>query len=160
VSSEAAAVDSLGRIEVLGGNDVNGNATSSIFVSQRLNQPDLAPTITSTPGKTVVVNSPYSYQVRSTGNPQPTYTLTTAPAGMTINASTGLISWTPSYTTEGAQSVTVTASNSAGQPSQTWSINVAPQTPTGLTGVGISTSQVTLSWNASADPNVTGYNVY
>jgi hypothetical protein len=159
LSSEAATVDSLGRIEVLGGYDANGYALSSIFVSQQLNQPDLAPSITSTPGKTAVVNSPYTYQVLSTGNPQPTYTLT-GPAGMTINASTGLISWTPDYTTEGIEAVTVTASNSAGQTSQSWSISVAPQIPTGLTGVGVSTSAVQLSWNASADPNVTLYDIY
>ena len=51
VSSEAAAVDSLGRIEVLGGYDANGNPLASISVSQELTQPDLAPTITSSPGK-------------------------------------------------------------------------------------------------------------
>jgi hypothetical protein len=95
VSSEAAVADSLGRIEVLGGYDANGNPTASVFVSQKLNQADLAPTITSSPGKSVVVNSTYSYQVLSTANPQATYSLTTAPSGMTINASTGAISWTP-----------------------------------------------------------------
>jgi hypothetical protein len=160
MSSEAATVDSLGRIEVLGGFDANGNALRTIFVSQQLNQPDLAPTITSTPGKTAVVNSAYSYQVLSTANPQATYTLTAAPAGMTINASTGLISWTPGYNTEGVEAVTVMASDSAGQASQTYSITVAPQVPTGLTGGGVSTSAVQLSWNASTDPNVTAYDIY
>jgi hypothetical protein len=160
VSSEAAAVDSLGRIGVLGGYDVNGNATASIFVSQKLNQADLAPTIISSPGKTTVVNTGYGYQLLSTANPQVTYALTVAPAGMTINASTGLISWTSTYATEGIESVTVVASNSAGQATQSFSIRVAPQTPTGLTGTGISTTTISLSWNASADPNVTGYNVY
>jgi hypothetical protein len=160
VSSEAATVDSLGRIEVLGGYDATGNPTASIFVSQKLNQPDLAPTITSSPGRTAVVNSAYSYQVLSTANPQATYALTAAPAGIAIASSTGKISWTPTYATEGVQNVTVVASNSAGQSSQTFSISVAPQTPTGLTGSSTSTSTVTLSWNASADPNVTGYNVY
>jgi hypothetical protein len=160
MSSEAATVDSLGRIEAMGGYDANGNALASIYVSQKLNQADLAPTITSSPGKTAVVNSPYSYQVLSTGNPQATYSLTTAPAGMTINSNTGLISWTPTYATEGIDSVTVVASNYAGSVSQSYSISVAPQTPTGLTGTAISTTQVSLSWNASADPNVTGYDIY
>jgi hypothetical protein len=160
VSSEAAASDSLGRIEVLGGYDANGNPLSSIFVSQKLNQADLAPTITSSPVKSVVVNSPYSYQVLSTANPQATYVLTTAPADMTINASTGLISWTPTYATEGVETVTVTAANSAGQVSQTYSLSVAPPAPTGLTGVGVSTSGIQLSWDSTADPNVTKYDIY
>ena len=160
VSSEAAAADSLGRIEVLGGYDANGNALSSLFVSQKLNQADLAPTITSIPGKAVVVTSAYSYQVLSTANPQAAYALTTAPAGMTINPSTGLISWTPGYSTEGVESVTVVASNSVGQATQSFSITVSPQAPTGVTGNAISTTQVSLSWNASSDPNVTSYDVY
>jgi hypothetical protein len=160
MSSEAATTDSLGRIEVLGGYDAGGNALSTIFVSQQLNQADSLPAITSTPGLTAVVGTPYTYQVLSTGNPQPTYTLTQAPAGMTINAKTGLISWTPDFTTEGVQTVTVTASNSVGPGSQTWSINVKPQAPTGLTGAGVSTSAVELSWNASTDPNVTAYDIY
>jgi hypothetical protein len=160
ISSPAAAVDSLGRITVLGGYDANGNALASTSVSQELTQPDATPTITSKPASSAVVNSGYAYQVLSTGNPQPTYSLTAAPAGMAIDSSTGLISWTPTYATEGVESVTVVASNYPGQASQSWSIKVAPQTPTGLTGVGVSTTAVSLSWNASADPNVTGYNVY
>ena len=81
LSSEAAAVDSLGRIEVLGGYDVNGNATASIYISQEFTQPDLAPTITSTAPTAGVLNAGYSYQVLSTANPQATYSLTAAPAG-------------------------------------------------------------------------------
>jgi len=160
VSSEAATDDSLGRIEVLGGNDANGNPTASIFVSQELTQADLAPTITTSAAKSAIVNSPYTYQVLSTGNPQATYALTTAPAGMSINASTGLISWTPNYATEGNESATVVASNRAGQSSQSFSIVVAPQTPTGLLGTSLSTTKVGLSWNASSDPNVTSYDIY
>ena len=161
ISSAAAVVDSLGRIEVLGGYDANLNATSSIFVSQELTQPDLAPTITSSPAHSTVVNTPFNYQVLSTANPQAIYSLTAWPAGMTINASTGLISWTP--TALGSSSVTVQASNSVGQTSQTFSMSVVlatPPAPTGLTGFGVSTTAIGLSWNASPDPDVTSYNVY
>ena len=161
LSSEAATVDSLGRIEVLGGNDVNGNPSAAVYISQEFTQPDLAPTITSTPPKTGVLNGGYSYQVLSTANPQASYTLSAAPAGMTINGSTGLITWTP--TALGSYSVTVQASNSVGQASQTFSINVvlpAPATPTGLTGTGLSTTSIGLAWNASTDPYVTSYDIY
>jgi hypothetical protein len=160
VSSEAAAADSLGRIEVLGGFDANGNPIGSILASQKLTQADLAPTISSAAVTSAVVNTAYAYQVRSTGNPQATYTLTAAPAGMTINANTGLISWTPTYATEGIYSVAVVASNNSGQATQTFSVKVSPPTPTGLTGAGTSTSSSTLSWDASSDPNVTGYDIY
>ncbi len=159
-SSEAAVVDSLGRIEVLGGCDASGNPSAAIYVSQKLTQPDLAPTITSTPVRGVVVNAAYSYQVLNASNPQATYTLTTAPAGMTVDTNTGLISWTPSYATESVANVTVVASNCVGQATQSFTVAVAPATPTGLAGVGVSTSAIKLSWDASTDPNVTGYNVY
>jgi hypothetical protein len=160
VSSEGAAVDSLGRVEVVGGSDATGNPTGAVFVSQQLAQPDAAPVITSAAVKAAVVNTAYSYQVLTTGNPQPTYALNAAPAGMTIDPNTGKITWTPTYATEGVASVTVVASSSVGQATQTYSLAVAPQTPTGLTGVGISTSSVQLSWVASPDPNVTSYDLY
>ncbi|HEV8593999.1 MAG TPA: putative Ig domain-containing protein, partial [Thermoplasmata archaeon] len=52
---------------------------------------------------------PYTYDVNATGNPAPTYALTSAPSGMTIKASTGVISWTPAG--PGSFGVTVRASN-------------------------------------------------
>jgi hypothetical protein len=159
--SAAAAVDSLGRIAVLGGDDVNGNPLATTYVSQEFTQPDLAPTITSTPPATGTLNHVYSYQLASTGNPQASYTLTTAPAGMMINASTGLINWTP--TALGSASVTVQASSPVGQVTQSFSINVilpTPPVPTGVTGTPLSATSLSLSWNPSPDPNVTSYDVY
>lgn len=161
ISSAAAAIDSLGRIEVLGGNDANGNPLATTYVSQELTQPDLAPAITSSPVTSGVLNGAFSYQVLTTGNPQPAYSLTAAPAGMAINQATGLINWTP--TALGSYSVTVQASSSVGAASQTFSVNVhlpTPAAPTGLTGKALSTTSVGLSWNASADAYVTSYDVY
>ncbi|MCY1035941.1 PQQ-dependent sugar dehydrogenase [Corallococcus sp. BB11-1] len=70
----------------------------------------LAPAITSTPGLTAVVGAPYRYDVESTGRPTPTYALVgTVPAGLTLDAATGLITWTPA--SAGSVEVTVRASN-------------------------------------------------
>ena len=77
LSAAAAAVDSLGRIEVLGGVDINGNALASTYVIQEFTQPDIAPTITSSPPTTGVLNDGYTYQVTSSANPKATYSLTT-----------------------------------------------------------------------------------
>ncbi|MGD2049641.1 MAG: GDSL-type esterase/lipase family protein, partial [Chloroflexota bacterium] len=87
----------------------------------------LAPTITSIPGTQAYVGIPYSYDVEADGYPAPTYTLTTKPAGMTIDEDTGLISWTPS--SSGDYDVTVEAHNSAGFDDQSFTINVAAVTP-------------------------------
>ncbi len=156
VSSEAAAVDSLGRIEVLGGFDATGKPTAAVSISQRLSNPDAAPSITSTPNTFASWGNLYHYQVLSTANPQATYSLTTAPSGMTINSATGLISWTPTTSQLGSFSVTVQASNSAGQTSQSYTGTVgnpSPTTPTGFTVLGTGGDSVALSWNASTDPS-------
>ncbi len=68
-----------------------------------------SPNIISPANTVAVLGSPYQYDVNATGLPAPTYSLTTAPAGMMINSATGLISWNP--TTTGTFNVIVSAGN-------------------------------------------------
>ncbi len=69
-----------------------------------------APAFTSTPRLTAVVGIPYAYDANATGNPTPTYALAAGfPAGMTIDAATGFVNWTP--TAAGTTSITVRALN-------------------------------------------------
>jgi hypothetical protein len=68
-----------------------------------------APAITSAAPLNGTVGNVYSYEVNADGYPVPTYTLTTFPVGMTIDATTGLIQWTPAAA--GDVNVTVEASN-------------------------------------------------
>jgi hypothetical protein len=161
VSFEAATVDSLGRIVVAGGSDSNHHATASVYLSQELNQPDTVPTITTTTNPDAAVNVPYGFLVSSTGNPQPTYSLTAAPSGMTIDPNTGMISWTGISSSQvGDQTVTVQASNYNGNVSQTYTVPVIGAPPTGVTATGSSTSSITVSWNASTDAGGVSYNLY
>jgi hypothetical protein len=84
-----------------------------------------APLITSTPLTTAVVNAPYGYAVVATGRPAPTFSLTSPPAGMTIGASSGVISWTPAG--QGSFPVTVVAANGIlPDAMQSFAIAVAP----------------------------------
>ncbi|NOK38676.1 hypothetical protein HMI49_36335 [Corallococcus exercitus] len=70
----------------------------------------LAPSISSTPVTTAVVGAAYRYDVEAEGRPVPTYSLEgTVPQGMSIDAATGLITWTPSAA--GTVDVRVRASN-------------------------------------------------
>src|SRR6516162_409390 len=39
-------------------------------------------------------------------------------------------------------------------------LSVVPLPPTGVVATGTSASAITVNWNASTDPNVTGYDVY
>lgn len=83
---------------------------------------EVAPSVTSSPPISAVVNQYYSYTVTATGVPDPTYTLTLNPLGMTIDTSSGLIEWTP--TIAGDFEVAVVARNSGGDDQQSFSISV------------------------------------
>ena len=70
----------------------------------------------------------YRYDADASGNPYATYSLITYPTGMTINATTGLINWTPGST--GDYNVTVQASNGVNPAAtQSYVITVASGTP-------------------------------
>jgi hypothetical protein len=86
-----------------------------------------APVIASTAVTAATVDQPYSYDVDAGGYPAPTYGLVVQPAGMTIDAVTGVISWTP--TALGDYAVEVTASNSEGSDSQPFTVTVYPDNP-------------------------------
>ena len=77
-----------------------GAATTKAF-ALTITVGNSAPTITSTAVTTGNSGVPYTYDVNASGNPAPTYSLTTAPSGMTINSTSGVISWTPGPTVKG-----------------------------------------------------------
>jgi len=70
-----------------------------------------APIIVSTPVVDAMVGQPYVYNVDATGYPSPTFELTVAPDGMTIDEFNGVIDWIPTSLQVGDNSVTVVASN-------------------------------------------------
>jgi beta-lactam-binding protein with PASTA domain len=102
------------------------------------------PVIVSTPGTTATVGVPYSYDVDATDPDSGdilTYSLVTAPAGMTINPGTGLIAWSPTATQVGNQSVSVRVTDQSGLfAEQSYAVTVAAATllcipaPAGLVG--------------------------
>jgi Putative Ig domain len=73
-----------------------------------------APTITSTPKFTADINTKYQYQIVATDpeNQQLTYALTTAPTGMVIDTTTGLITW--DNPTLGTTNIQITATDISG----------------------------------------------
>ena len=91
------------------------------------NQP---PTITSTPDTTATVNQTYAHKVNATDpdGDTLTYSLTTSPAGMTINSTTGLINWTPTST--GDYEVTVRVSDGSLFDTQSFTIHVREESET------------------------------
>jgi hypothetical protein len=89
------------------------------------------PVITSTPITTGTVGVLYKYDVEATDDDDDplTFSLTTFPEGMTIDAITGLISWTPSGIQAGSHDVTVKVSDGrGGSDSQSFTIKVLAPT--------------------------------
>ena len=86
------------------------------------------PVITSTPVTTATVGSPYVYAVTA-ANPEGTaisFSLDAAPAGMSVGATSGSVTWTPGATQVGPQAVTVRATDGAGlSASQSFTVSVA-----------------------------------
>ena len=79
--------------------------TATATVTVTVNQ---APVITTMPPTSATVGQLYSYDVDATDPGDTlTFALDVAPAGMTINAVSGLIQWTPTGTQVGANNVTV-----------------------------------------------------
>lgn len=92
----------------------------------------IAPVITSTPVLVGTSGVAYEYTVTATdADPHDvvTFSLYTKPTGMTIDASTGVISWTPAAGQVGSNSVVVIVTDSHGRTdSQSFAVNVASDT--------------------------------
>jgi hypothetical protein len=91
VTAAGGAVDTLGRLVVIGGADGSDVDLATSWVSQQLNIPDAAPAFISYPPLKANCLVPYTYTAHASGNPQPTYQLITAPAGMQIDPYSGLV---------------------------------------------------------------------
>ncbi|WP_165228130.1 putative Ig domain-containing protein [Aquisphaera insulae] len=93
-----------------------GVGTQAFIVEARPAGEDLPPIITSTPGYVASVGSPYRYAVTASDpeNQPLTFSLLTFPTGMTIDAATGVISWTPTAGQMPSTTVVVAAEDPAG----------------------------------------------
>ena len=157
VSSASAVINGNGKIVVMGGVDSSNSSSPLVWTSP---QADAPPVFNSFPSNYVVAEQQYGYQPGANGAPQPTFSLVSSPAGMTISP-TGLISWTPTLTQVGVQNVTVRASNLVGDTDQSFTINVAPPAPTGLTVSNITANSATIAWNPlPSDAGAVTYNIY
>ncbi len=108
--------------------DPGGLAATQSFTVNVTAAANVAPQLTSTPVTTATVGAVYSYDVNATDANGDTlsYSLTQAPAGMTINAGTGQIAWTPTAAQTGSQAVTARVADPGGlAATQSFSIAVA-----------------------------------
>jgi hypothetical protein len=116
-----------------------------------------APRITSIPLVGASVASPYVYQVLAS-DPNPgdilSFRLDVAPAGMTVDADTGLIEWMPTSDQSGPHAVTVRVVDQAGAfDTQSYTVTVVAEDETSLLGESgtVTVSQLNASsWQSVA----------
>ncbi len=101
-------------------------ALVAAFVLASCNAP---PAFTTSPPLTANASVQYAYQALATGTPVPTFALITGPTGMTVDATTGLVLWTPTLDQVGAQPVTLRATNAAGSVDQSFTLDTQPLAP-------------------------------
>lgn len=99
---------------------------------------NLAPEIISAPVLFAAPNTPYTYEVFAVDpNSEPvSYSLPSAPQGMTINASTGEITWTPTSQQSGAHTVQVAASDGQRAGAQSFTVTVEKHTTLASATIG------------------------
>ncbi len=167
----AVALGNDGLLYVMGGdNALNGN--NGLATTETIDTgTTTAPQFLTGSGGTVMVGNLFSYQAIAAGNPRPTFSLPTAPTGMTINAITGIVAWTPAANQTGSNTVVVRATSTAGVAQQTFAISVIPiPTQTDFTPPTVpnaptltfrTATTVTLTWPAATDNvGVTGYRIH
>jgi VCBS repeat-containing protein len=122
----------------------DGEFTDSITVNVTINAENDAPVISSAAITTATEGALYQYDANVTDSdgPSATWTLATAPAGMGIDAGTGVISWTPGEngTAPWSANVTVQVSDGSLTDSQSFSIDVTPVNDAPLISSSPSTS--------------------
>jgi hypothetical protein len=155
LSASAMSVDSLGRLILMGGLDINGYDVNHVWRSQLLGTPDSPPVLTQFPTTNANYQVTYTSTIGGTGNPQPVFLLASGPTNITVDYFSGQITWTPFGAAQiGSIPVTITATNYAGATNYSFTIQAAPpqpSIPTNVTVVSATDTSVTLTW-APEDP--------
>lgn len=127
-----AVMDSAADIDLAGADNNSGYGVLDTLAAHHLlangNGGQNTPVITSLPVTDAAENQQYRYQLSATDADGGAlrFALASGPSGMTLDAVTGLLSWTPAHAQTGANAVTVSVTDPTGRTAtQSWSILVA-----------------------------------
>jgi alpha-tubulin suppressor-like RCC1 family protein len=104
----------------------SSNSEGTVSQSFTLSLGQQPPAFTSATTATFMVGVKGRFSLTATGSPAPTYSISsgTLPAGLTLEASTGIISGTPAASAAGSTTLTVRASNGSTDATQTLTLAV------------------------------------
>ncbi|HZU34488.1 MAG TPA: putative Ig domain-containing protein, partial [Gemmataceae bacterium] len=133
-----------------------GTATQAYQVEVTDQAGNQAPAITSAAPLAATVGGNYKYAVAATDpdGDKVSFALISAPAGMTIDTTTGLVQWTPTAAELGANLVTIQAADPAGaQGEQTFAITVNANQPPQITSTAPATVTAGLTYRYDVHAN-------
>ena len=142
-----------------------GNAELAISIDIIADTPQLFVTYNPTTGgqRDAIAGMPFTAQISDQSNSPSTFILLTAPTGMTLDASTGLISWTPVGNQGGPQTVTVRGTNAGGIADLTFNVQTLfTDAVTNVVVTGTTLLQPTANWIAPTGEGadlVAGYRI-
>jgi hypothetical protein len=107
----------------------------------------------------VVVGVNHQIQISDTNSTPRTYSLLSAPAGATIDPTTGFIAWNPTYAQVGGNTITVRATNAFGYRDLTTTVQVYFTGPVqNLSYISSGANTASAIWTPPADlSNISGY---
>lgn len=140
-----ASLDANGYNVIVDGGIVDDNIKNSLGDSMKY-----TPTITTTSLPNGTVGTGYSTTLSADGTASITWSVDSdsLPAGLSLDASTGVISGTP--TAEGVSTFTVTAANAYGSDSREFTLNIDKSEVVPVTGVKLDKTSLTLQETDSA----------
>jgi len=134
----------------------NNNGTASADAVRFTEVAVTLSVITSVPQTSGTTGVMYNYDVQALSLDPETYTLLSAPAGMTIDPTTGLIQWLPSLA--GDYPITVEVSNIHGNVQQSFIITISEPSADFIIDNGDPGTNTTGTWIPSSGPNPYGSN--
>jgi DNA-binding beta-propeller fold protein YncE len=158
VTTLAGQAGSIGSTDALGTSarfngpaGIVATAVNTFYIADSNNHtirrgaPAVAPAITSANNTAFAVGAAGTFTVTATGSPAPTFSVTgTLPSGVTLNATTGVLSGTPSSSAGSPFVVTITATNGV-SPNATQTFTLTVNQPPAITSANSTTFAVNVA---------------